>query len=224
MEALIRELPPGAVLVDLRQESHGFLDGRPVSWFAQGNAANLGLETRQVLADEAARLDALARAGRVTVVVPRAKDDQGRLARWERLDVAVRGVESEAGLARRLGLRYARIPVRDHARPSDGAADAFLELWRKLPRPAWLHLHCHAGEGRTGTFLAMAAMLADSGRAPLEEVLARQAALAGTPPRKPRGYKIALALEREEFLRRFHAFASAGSPQSWSAWAAGGGR
>ncbi|MBP5200048.1 MAG: protein tyrosine phosphatase, partial [Schwartzia sp.] len=49
---------PGAPIydVDLRQESHGFVDGIPVSWFEERNQANAGKTPEEALADETERL------------------------------------------------------------------------------------------------------------------------------------------------------------------------
>ena len=50
--------PPGAqlYLVDLREETHLFFDGRPVSWYADKDFANVGQTLDWIVADEAAQL------------------------------------------------------------------------------------------------------------------------------------------------------------------------
>ena len=45
------------IVVDFRQESHGFINGIPISWADLKNNANAGLNREQVLTDEAAKLN-----------------------------------------------------------------------------------------------------------------------------------------------------------------------
>ena len=57
--------------IDLRQESHGFADGMPVSWFEKRNQANEGKTPEEVAADETARLSEL--VGESTTFAPHEK-------------------------------------------------------------------------------------------------------------------------------------------------------
>lgn len=45
-------------IVDLRQESHGYLNNETVSWYGKDNRSNVGLSTAAILQDEAQRLAA----------------------------------------------------------------------------------------------------------------------------------------------------------------------
>ena len=69
----IREIAPGkdVYIIDLRQESHGFVDGTatqdgepvdckglPLSWYGEHNWANFGMTASEVLADEESRFQA----------------------------------------------------------------------------------------------------------------------------------------------------------------------
>ena len=46
-------------VIDLRQESHGFINGIPVSWANTKNDANIGLTKNQVLLDENSKLNSI---------------------------------------------------------------------------------------------------------------------------------------------------------------------
>ena len=54
---------------------------------------------------------------------------------------------------------YVRIPVTDHCMPNPYAQERFVTLCRYLYRQpddqTWVHFHCHGGDGRTTTALAM---------------------------------------------------------------------
>lgn len=47
------------IIVDLRQESHGFINGVAISWVDNHNKANKGLTKEAVLSDENTRLTRL---------------------------------------------------------------------------------------------------------------------------------------------------------------------
>lgn len=210
------------VLVDLRQESHGFLNGAAVTWFLPpGDWINLGKTRDETLHDEKKRIAKL--AGEQTVLVredpwiPTQIRDAGKQEK-------VLSVASEEELAQKNGIRYVRFTVPDHMRPSDEDVDRFIAFVRGLGDSDWLHFHCHAGMGRTTTFLAMYDMLKNAGQVSLEDIVARQAAAgprynvfqneSGPPWEK-------VFREREAFVRQFYEYAKAfraGSKASWSEW------
>jgi hypothetical protein len=208
------------VVVDLRQESHGLLDGAAVTWTATRNWANLGKTREAALRDEADRLVALARLREVRL--PQA-DDFKRDPKAPGPLVGVSRVSSEQALVEQAGARYCRLTVPDHLRPSDADVDRFVALIRALPPGAWLHVHCRAGHGRTTTFLVLYDMLRNADRVSAAAIVARQAAV---PPR----YDLLDAArndggesyrERARFVRTFHAYARAflgGYKGSWSEW------
>jgi hypothetical protein len=193
------------VVVDLRQESHGLLDGAAVSWMATRNWANLGKTREQILKDEADRLTALARLHEV------------------RPPESLPRVSSEQALVEKAGARYFRLTVPDHLRPADADVDRFVAFVRELKPEDWVHFHCRAGHGRTTTFLVLYDMLRNADRASAAEIVARQAAV---PPhydlfdtKRNNGHDN--YQERARFVRNFHAYARAfraGYKSSWTAW------
>jgi inositol hexakisphosphate len=161
--------PRDLFLVDLREETHGFLDGRAASWYADNDFGNVGQSPALIERDEEARLGVL--AGQ-TVQVFTIANDQGDNRKQQRVmpmsyeEVAVRtaGTERQAFDGLKIGpstVHYVRIPVTDHCGPSESA---LAHLRARIPvstspADAWVHFHCHGGDGRTTTFLALYDML-----------------------------------------------------------------
>ena len=147
---------PGAPIydVDLRQESHGFADGLPVSWHKKNNLANEGKTPEEVALDEEERLADL--AGVTTTFVPKGKSDKGRV---EAVTFAPQNVQTEKEVVEAAGFRYVRFYVTDRTQPDAETIEAFLDFVEALPKDAWLHFHCRAGRGRTTTFMAMSDMI-----------------------------------------------------------------
>lgn len=210
-------------VVDLRQESHGFVNGAAVSWYATSNWGCAGLPDDEAAALEAVRLRLLGLAERV------------RIGRADTIKHGAPPVFSEcerpvvAAEPQAFELppgHHVRLPVTDHARPSDAAVDRFVALVRGLRGAEHLHLHCRGGKGRTATFLALYDLLRNATRLPLAALLARQAALSGydlTKPADPTAPTAPFIADRLAFVERFHAYAQQnrdGEPMRWSAWLA----
>ena len=199
-------------IIDLRQESHGFLNGEAVSWHGHHNAANAGKDAAEVEADETARLQAV--IGRQTRCIPMGNAD--RASGMTPFDETVRTVSTERQEAQRNGLGYIRIAATDMQWPDPQAVDSFLTVYRSLSQtPAWLHFHCHAGHGRTTTFMALYEMLQFPER-PLQQVLDHQQAIGGID--------LSTSASRYTMLQQFHAYVREnhrnGYTLSWSSWLA----
>ncbi|MFA4875017.1 MAG: hypothetical protein WC690_06710, partial [bacterium] len=206
-------------VVDLRQESHGFINGEiPVSWYANHDWANLGKSLQEIEQDERERQGELLSSGRAEV---------GRKsADAKRIDVKVGSVSTEKELVEKGGLTYFRIPVPDHRRPDAADVDRFVELVRFLPEGQWLHFHCEAGEGRTTMFMAMYDMMRNAKAISFRDILQRQYVLGGIDLRKlgpVRSWQHKYSAERLNFLKRFYAYAKVngdGFETSWTKWLA----
>lgn len=157
MKALYQELrkhTDGPIYdIDLRQESHGYLDGTAVSWYGERDWANLGKSQHASLRDEAKRLEAA--VGKTVYMAELGKD---KLPAGGKV-VRVQNAESEQQVAEAAGFRYFRIAATDHVWPSEENIDRFIEFYRTLPKGAWLHFHCEAGVGRTTAYLDMYDMM-----------------------------------------------------------------
>lgn len=196
------------IIVDLRLESHGLVNGLPVKW----KNTNVGKSLKEIRADETKRLWELLFGKTI-----KAKNEA---------TVKVKEVtREEEFLAVQQEFEYQRFPTRDHSHPSDEIVDNYLELIRKNPN-AWLHLHCAVGKGRTTTFLTLYDMFYNAKVVSFDDLLKRQKAIGGedfkkhiNKPNKD-SEKQNLYEKRLEFLERFYKFCNEADPQnmSWKAW------
>ena len=198
---------PGAPIydVDLRQESHGFADGLPVSWHKKNNLANEGKTPEEVALDEEERLADL--AGVTTTFVPKGKTDKGRV---EAFTFAPQNVQTEKEVVEALGFRYVRFYVTDRTQPDTETIEAFLDFVDSLPGDAWLHFHCRAGHGRTTTFMAMYDMIRNPG-IPAETIIERQHLIGGADltAMKDEEWKNERIVQRLETLKLFSEYVRA---------------
>ncbi|WP_342381688.1 protein tyrosine phosphatase [Myxococcus stipitatus] len=210
-------------VVDLRQESHGFLNGAAVSWYAESNWGAAGLSDEEAQSLEHQRLLLLSRSPRARV-----RDVAGVKGRAppSSTDWECHTVMDEARAFDLPPGRYARFPVTDHTRPRDTTVDSFIQWVRGLDERAHLHLHCRGGKGRTATFMCLLDMLHNARHLPLDALLDRQARLGGYDVRKaadPASPKAPFIAERRAFLARFHEYAREnpkGGPLGWGEWLA----
>ena len=199
-------------IIDLRQESHGFWNGEAVSWHGPNNAANAGKDAPAVEADETARLQAV--LGHESRSIPMGTSDTA--SGMQPFTALVRTATTERQEACRSGYGYVRIAATDMQWPEPQAIDAFLTFYRSLtPDSGWLHFHCHAGQGRTTTFMALYEMLRFPGRS-LDNVLAHQRTIGGAD--------LAIPGSRYDSLKLFHQYVqenyAAGFTDLWSSWLA----
>lgn len=206
-------LPIGTPLwiIDLRQESHGFLNGTTVSWHTERNAANRGLGASEVETRESHQLAATMQTA--VIAMPMGKADQlaiaapfaGTISSWE----------TERHFARSLGYGYERFAATDMSWPEPQAIDDFVAFYRSLPREhGWLFFHCQAGQGRTTTFMTLYELLEQPGHS-AAEAAAHQKALGGADLVQA-GYL--------PWLNKFHTYVRDNRDQdfmtSWSRWLA----
>ena len=198
---------PGAPIydVDLRQESHGFADGLPVSWHKKNNLANEGKTPEEVALDEEERLAALSEG--TTTFVPKGKTDKGRV---EAVTFTPENVQTEKEVVEALGFRYVRFYVTDRTQPDTETIEAFLDFVDSLPGDAWLHFHCRAGHGRTTTFMAMYDMIRNPG-IPAETIIERQHLIGGADltAMKDEEWKNERIIQRLETLKLFSEYVRA---------------
>lgn len=153
------------IIVDLRNESHGFIGSIPCSWFRCRNLINLGKSSADVESAENYMLLGLRRR------------DATKQIRIHRVKVKLRGsiygseevsveesvtrteIRSEREICQALGIEYRRFPVVDHNRPEDEIVDAFVELCTNSSSTDWIHFHCKGGRGRSTCFMLMLDMI-----------------------------------------------------------------
>jgi hypothetical protein len=171
------------IVIDLRREFHGFVNGYPISWKLNGSYEyNESLTTSEIESGEASLLSEMA------------------------------GSETERALVERMGGRYIRFPIADHSFPQGEEVDDLIALIESFEPDSWIHVHCAGGSGRTTTILAMLDMMKNSSSGTTDEILRRQEAIGGGNLYDPEVYyadqpeRIPGAIERAAFLQRFHQY------------------
>ncbi|MDP1604686.1 MAG: tyrosine protein phosphatase [Legionella sp.] len=215
--------PSRIVVVDLRQETHGYLNGQAINLTTSHNWINLGKKRQQVYADELAWLRDLQEKDHINGVLTPKQFDAKKYTHGK--NVVIKTVKSEEEVVTEAGLGYHRLNVSDHRAPLDSEVDDFVEFYKKLPPYTWLHIHCRGGKGRSTSFLAMIDMLNNADKVSFHDIIARQASI---PPfyNLSEIYRLDPELtdfyeERLVFLTNFYLYAQqiiAGYKGSWSDW------
>ena len=217
----IYDIDPDAqiFLIDLRQESHGYANSLPVSWWIEHNAANADKTSREVERDELERLKNL--RGNETTFEPLGNADKQA---FKPVTIIPRFMETEREAAEKIGFTYERFAAADMQFPAPEVVDDFIIFVANLPENAWLHFHCHAGHGRTTTFLVMYDIMKNPDLT-LEEICRRQYLLGGSNLLlEPEGndWYSKMARDRAEKIRLFYGWYQGTRSEEiglqWSEW------
>lgn len=215
LKNILQEIPcKNLIVVDLRKESHGFIDEKGVSWFGEKNWANIFLTPEEVERDQEIKLQEL--TGRKTTCIYPNK------YAVEPITIPITKVYSEKFLTEQHNVNYLRLYILDHSKPDDRSVDSFVSLIKNLKKEEWVHIHCAAGRGRTTTFMALADMIYNSKTATCEQILIRQKERGGMDllhPSEEAPWKDKLHSERLQFLKQFHSYCKESDlSTSWSCW------
>lgn len=218
---LAKTLPAkNIIVIDLRREFHGFVNGCALSWKLcdpkEGSSYeyNFDLSSEEIEKTEKELLSKELSHDKSTFYFT----DTGVTL----LDVD--RVATERELVENLGHKYFRFPTLDHHYPLDLEVDQFVDLIKSLP-DVWVHFHCAGGEGRTTVFMCMLDMMRNSHLSP-EAIMRRQEALGGANLYDPVSYyakkptKIIAEQQRYQFLCHFHKYCveNPNFERSWSEW------
>lgn len=214
----------GAVTVfDLRQETHIFVNGLPVSWFATNDWANVGRTHSAIELDETEHVKSLAPGSEIVIAGGEVKKSDVASSAPEH--VIVKHASTERDIVESNNVAYVRLTVTDHARPLDEEVDRFIQAVRAVPKNGWAHFHCEAGRGRTTTFMVLYDMLRNANRVALEDIVGRQKLLGFNydvlRPAQSGDWRAPYTDDRIAFVRAFYRYARAnpdGRPQLWSEW------
>lgn len=213
------------MVLDLRQESHGYLNGRAITLTDQYNWVNMGKTNDQVDKIEEEWLSHLRSKRKVSNIITVkqfiAKDySHGK-------SMAVLSVKKEEYYVNKLGFLYQRLYFSDHRAPRDSEVDSFVAIVKNSSKKTWFHVHCRGGKGRTTTVFAMLDMLKNADKVSFNEIIARQASISPyynlfeinrTDPLLSYYYE-----QRVIFLSHFYEFARQslmGYNGTWSEWKA----
>lgn len=173
-EELRKHTDGNIYIVDLREESHGFANGFPVSFYQNKNLANFFKPHNQIEEIEVELLTDM--LGRNFDFLPLGNEDKKL---FKPVNVTVGNVETERQKADELGFIYVRFPVTDMFFPTPDIVDQFMNFVSSLRENDWVHFHCQAGHGRTTTFTVMYEILKNPEKS-LGDICREQAANGGS--------------------------------------------
>lgn len=196
------------IIVDLRSESHIFINGKPVLWRSEFDSANVGKNASQITADEQNKIKQITNAKKIIVADNLVKDEKsGWYSSLSPVVIDVKNAVSEQDLAKELGFGYIRIPVRDHSPPSQLQLNQMVSLIKNTPETTKIYVHCAGGKGRTTTFLAVMDILKNVKNNSFEEIIKRQHKANGANLEKldqESEWRLKLAEQRIDLLKNFY--------------------
>lgn len=213
-------------IIDLRQETHGFINGKPVTWYSFRNQANKDKPPQQIEQQENNFFLQLTNNKQVAISNIR-KIGNGNFKATTTTIVPITTIATEKTLVEQAKAHYIRFYILDRHKPSNEQVDAFINFLHTLPKNAWLHFHCRAGKGRTTTFMLMYDMLHNATTVALKDLLARHAQAGGSalnimPCDKNNQWAYNAAVARYNFIQQFYQYAKATdgylNGTSWSNW------
>ncbi|AVQ05594.1 TPA: hypothetical protein HH295_10985 [Xanthomonas vasicola pv. zeae] len=232
--------PKTVVVIDTRQEAHGFVSGKPVSWMALDNKnwGNVDKPMADIEPKEEKKLSKWVRKndGKEVSIPNGSTAKVKRAAEPLTLSVSSDEVETEKRLVTRKGGIYIRVPVPvpDHAAPDEDALAHFAASTRSVVMDKGLEnvhfvVHCRGGMGRTTMFMSALDMLTNAGDVPMKEIVDRQVKLRqrdeGSITAAGKAYKATFRDEKAAVLQFFYDYAAANrfgskDAKSLEAWSA----
>lgn len=228
LEKILQKLNIKKVLiVDLRQESHGFLNGEAISWYGKQDSANAGKKPQKIEKNQAYLLRELSKQKVATVFEIISKTADGEIDKVRPVELIVHTTASESELAAANQMLYQRFYVQDFHPPERSEVDRFIKFANQIPPGEWVYFHCRGGSGRSTTFMTMYDMMHNAKKVSFKDILARQVAIGGKdlaqlPP--PGTYKYKPALKRLLFIEIFYQYCQSNNDHFrtlWSDWLSG---
>lgn len=161
---------PDICVVDLRQESHGFINDWAISFYSIGKDLNNGFTTEETISTEDKLLNSIKLNSQISIY-----DKLGKVL----TDITVNSVSNENDAVTKDGLKYQRFAIKDGGIPSTTTIDDFVDFIKNKPEEQHLHFHCDAGEGRTTTFMVLYQIMNNNGNLSLDQILCYQYNMGG---------------------------------------------
>lgn len=223
-EEILRHIPakPDKIYdVDLRGETHGYINGAAVSWYKPKDWGNKGKSHAYIVNTEKELFAEIRRMPVINIGILGANKE---IIPGKYFTYKVEEAMTEEKMTARHGTKYLRLTLTDHLAPNHLEVDRFIRFCRTLPEDAWLHFHCFAGKGRTTTFMVMYDMIRNAGRVSFNDIVMRQFAIGGINltaynPNKP-AWRQKAVNERIEFLKNFYQYVLENPrlEKTWTQW------
>lgn len=185
---LIQSLSKDKILdIDLRQESHGFINNIAFSYAGNSDALNYGMSSNSVMVKEINDLEKIKLNSSVKIYNKAKKPEE---------NLTVKRVMSEYDLATKNNIEYIRLAVKSNGIPSEDVVDNFINIVKNKPKDLHTHFHCDYGDGRTTLFMAMYQIMNNNLDLSLDEILKYQLENGGT--------ELSTNKEKINFLNKFH--------------------
>lgn len=208
---MIKKKYPGQkfLILDLRRESHGFINGNAVSWYARFNKSNENKDVDKVVRDEKTLLKIVQDGKKVTISDIVEKDKKNGWFKKVKPEIVEAKIsETESELSQKYGFEYKRIPVIDHELPSKDQLQQYIDLINNLPKDTKIYVHCAGGKGRTTTFLAIYDIIKNGKNLSFDEILARQHKAGGSDLKKTddeeADWNSALKVKKLDLIQKFY--------------------
>ncbi|MBU3108225.1 fused DSP-PTPase phosphatase/NAD kinase-like protein [Clostridium gasigenes] len=152
-------------IIDLRQESHGFINTTPINFYNREKLLNKDFTTSDTLVAEKKDLDSIKIGSEVNI-----SNKDGKVIDT----ITAEKVFSEETLVKENNVFYERFAVRDGGIPTLEVTDDFVDFVKNKTPNSHLHFHCKAGQGRTTTFMSLYQMMNNKDNLPLDAILKHQ--------------------------------------------------
>jgi len=225
-------------VVDLRQESHGFLTIKQplngdteigIAWFAERDWLNVAKGLPSILLNEGNSLSAASKLSSLIVydVTSKTSTEDGICTATPYTVQPTGAYSDEQTLVQAVSnVSYLRLPSTDHCRPRDHEVDQFVAFEASLSSNMWLHFHCRAGDGRTTTFMALHDIIHNAPGDSLQTILARQKSIGGIDlssySTNANDFSLPFSNERVDFVANFYDYVVQAKPGNfkltWSDW------
>lgn len=161
---------PQIHVIDLTQDSHGFINDTAISFYSPDICLNKGFSTSEILSTEATLLATIPHSKRITLYNTTTRP---------LMDVVVNSVKTEATVTHENALQYSRFPVASNSLPSPELVDQFVGYVKYQSHNSHLYFHCKSGGINTTTFMTMYQILNSTKDKSLEDIINYQISIGG---------------------------------------------
>ncbi|KAJ5066782.1 tyrosine specific protein phosphatase and dual specificity protein phosphatase [Anaeramoeba ignava] len=205
-------------VVDLRKETHAYLNGLPISWYGKHNWTNRKKTNEEVELDTLKKITELKTEKNVKIYEIKEKMEDNENIKAKEKIVPVHLLETESEFAKRMGFDYKRFYINDHMLPSPFTeVDRFVNFFKSISLDETLFFHCRGGWGRTTTFLIMQDILKNHNKKPLLFFIQKHQRFGGLNLFQiSSSWKKKYSKQRKNFISLFYRYANYASSSDYS--------